>query len=184
MTSAGDDRPGAGGAPTAHRRRLFFALVPDQALRARLAAALHPVLEPVGGRHVPAERLHLTLVFLGEVAADRIPGVASAAGGVRATPFELVCDHTGHWRRAGILWLGPRPCAGLDALHAALRTAIASCGIPLEDRPYRPHVTLARKLRRPPPPVAIGPIAWPVRDFVLMESAGEGYLELARWDLE
>lgn len=165
------------------RHRVFFALDPDEALRTRLADALRPVLAPADGRPVPADRLHLTLVFLGELAPAAIPCVRAAAGRVRAAPFELVFDHTGYWRRAGVMWLGARPCAALDTLHAALRAELVPCAIPLEERPYRPHVTLVRKLNRTPPLGAVEPVAWRVSDYVLMESTGDGYRVLHRWPL-
>lgn len=165
------------------KRRLFFALDPDESLRARLAGALLPMLTRAGGRPVPAERLHLTLVFLGELAPAAIPCVLAAAGRVRAAPFELILDHTGYWRRAGVMWLGARPCAALDALHDALRAELVSCAIPLEDRPYRPHVTFVRRLYRAPSLGAVEPLAWQVREYVLMESTGSGYRVLDRWEL-
>lgn len=140
-------------------------------------------LAPVGGRPVPPDKWHVTLVFLGSVEAAVIPCLKAAATRVRAVPFELVFDHTGYWRQARAMWMGPRPSTALDDLHAALRAGIAPCGIALEDRPFRPHLTLVRKLARSPPPTPISPVTWTVREFVLMESVAGGYARLARWEM-
>lgn len=167
------------------RRRLFFALLPDEVLRARLAADLRPVVAVSPGRAVSAERLHITLLFLGGVAPEKLPCVETVAARVSAACFTLVLDRIGYWRHAGVLWLGPQPSPALDALHAALAAEIAGCAIALEDRPYRPHLTLMRGLRRQPVPLPDLPAAvrWEARDWALMESTSFGYRELGRWPL-
>lgn len=166
------------------RRRLFFALLPDEELRMRLTAALRPILAGLPGRAVAAERLHITLLFLGEPAPETLPCIEVAAARVRGERFTLMLDRIAWWRHAGVLWLGPQPSAPLAALHTALAGEIAGCAIPLEARPYRPHLTLMRRLRRPPEPLPqVVPLRWEVRDWVLMESTPAGYRALGNWPL-
>jgi 2'-5' RNA ligase len=181
--SASQERESASGAVAS--RRLFFALLPDGELRARLAAELRPVLAGLPGRAVSAERLHITLLFLGTLESRQQACVEAAAARVHAAPFTLVLDRIDYWRHAGVLWLGPRPSAALDALHLAIAAAIAGCAIPLETRPYRPHLTLMRGLRRPPAPLPLAPAAvrWEARDWALMESTPAGYRMLGSWPL-
>lgn len=179
-TRGATDRGGRG-------HRLFFALWPDDEQRMRLERALRPLLERTGGRHVPATRLHLTLVFLEDVPPAGLDCLRSAAESVRLAPFELFFDRIGYWRHAQVLWLGPRPEAALDALHHRLRAALAPCGLPLEQREFRPHVTLARRLHRRPRATTIEPVAWPVTRFSLIEShstsGGMEYTEIGAWPL-
>jgi 2'-5' RNA ligase len=98
---------------------------------------------------VPAERLHATVRFIGEVDAARAEAIAAAlAPDVPLAPFELTLERVGTFPGHGpprVLWAGVG--AGADALAAVEREVsmrLDRCGIPREDRPYHPHVTLAR----------------------------------------
>jgi len=167
--------------------RLFFALWPDDSARAALAPLAKRVAGEGGGRPVPAPNLHLTLAFLGEVAPDRVEAAKSAASGIRGERFELVLDRVGAFRRAGVGWAGPAqaPRALLD-LQSALDSALRAAGFKLEDRPFAPHLTLARKLGRPVAAASIEPVAWLVGRFALVESARDerAYRDVATWKLE
>lgn len=180
------DRPGDESADR-NRRRLFLALRPNEALRAQLDRRLRKMLPRGIGRRIPVDDLHITLVFIGQVSGDIRACIRRAAGEVQGRRFELVLDRIGHWRRPRILWLGPAHTpAELFALVGALRERVAECGIPPEDRPYQTHMTLARKVQRPPN-LVVEPLVWPVDSFSLMESAsaseGVRYRELAVWPL-
>lgn len=93
------------------------------------------------------EHLHLTLEFLGEV-RDPAPVIA-AMERVKGVPFPLMFTAPGRFSRRGgdILWMGVAPSAPLMDLQAQLHEALERAGCSLEQRPYRPHVTLARRLR-------------------------------------
>ena len=70
-------------------------------------------------------------------------------------------------------------------LHAALEAQLRGRGFVLEDRPFAPHVTLARKVRRSVPRSPVTPIRWPAREIALVPS-GEGtgrYTIIGRWEL-
>lgn len=166
--------------------RLFFAAWPDARVRSRIDAAAHALARDAGlrGRRVRAERLHLTLHFLGAVADD---GAAALAAGseVLAPPFDLVLDRAGAFARARVAWLGSTsvPRALLD-LHERLRDALRARGLPVESRAYAPHVTVQRDVRIAVPETTIVPIAWHVDAFVLIDSRPDrGYVEMGRWPL-
>lgn len=165
-------------------RRLFFALWPDDGARAALAALGRRVAGESGGRAVPAANLHLTLAFLGDVPperADLLPAVASAVDGAA---FDLVLDRLGAFPRAGVGWVGPSQVpAALTQLQSALATALLEAGFGLEDRPFAPHLTLARRIVRAVDPVAVEPVAWRADRFALVESARgpEPYREVGSW---
>ena len=74
----------------------------------------------------------------------------------------------------------------LPRLHARIETGLNALGIETEARTYKPHVTLARKVRKPPAVTELAPVDWPVRELVLVESragAAPMYQPLARWVL-
>lgn len=182
--NAGSDCETAGG----RARRLFLALWPDAALRERIEQTLFPSLPAAAGRPVPAGNLHLTLVFLGAIAGDRLVCIEDAAAGARAEPFELVLDRLGWWRQSQVLWLGARETPPvLDALVGALRNGLVACGFTPESRPFRAHMTLIRKVRRRPPLPHCEPLRWRPDALVLIESTtipgGVRYTRLATWPI-
>ena len=166
--------------------RLFFALWPDEPARAALAPLARRVALEGGGRAVPGANLHLTLAFLGDVPQDRVDAAKAAASGIRGDRFELVLDRTGAFRRSGVGWAGPAKAPGeLVTLQSALDSALRASGFALEDRPFAPHLTLARKLVRPVATTQIEPVAWRVTRFALVASAREkgAYRDVAIWEL-
>jgi 2'-5' RNA ligase len=170
------------------RQRLFFALWPDEAVRARLNQAGEELLGKRVKR-VPAANLHLTLAFAGAVTAPVRHCLEAAAGDIRCPAFNLNIEHVGHWSRPRIFWVGPvHAPPALWSLAGSLKTALGDCGLQTETRPYQPHVTLARKIGRPPEATRIDPVDWSIRHFCLLESViGPGaasYQILGCWKLE
>jgi 2'-5' RNA ligase len=166
--------------------RVFFALWPDEPARAKLAALAGRVADEGGGRPVPAANLHLTLAFLGDVPEDRVGAAKRVASGIRGPAFELALDRLGSFRRAGVGWAGPScPPGELAGVQSALERALRSAGFVLEERPFAPHLTLARKLVRPVAAMAIDPVAWRVWGFALVESTRgkSAYAQVAGWEL-
>ncbi len=152
--------------------RLFFALWPDDTLRAQIVETrkLIPGLDQ--GRLLVAGNLHLTLHFLGNIDLDRIECFIRQARKVRAQPFSLELDTPGYFKKARVLWLGCQqlPTALVD-LHRQLGRHLETCEFKVEERPYNPHMTLARKInRRPDMPPRVEPLPWQVDKFVLVQS--------------
>ena len=157
-------------------------------MRESLAAAAVDAQALTGGRAIHAEKIHLTLFFVGAFERARIAALEAIGASLRANAFELALDTLGYWRRSGIVWCGARRCpATLARLAAQLRSALEREGVRGEDRPYAPHVTLVRDAARAPREAPFAPCAWAVRDFVLVESepfAGNmRYVVRARWPL-
>jgi 2'-5' RNA ligase len=171
-----------------NRARLFFALWPDEGVRSALAAAAHEAQAQAGGRAVSPEKIHLTLFFIGSTGRARVPAIEALGASLRSSPFELVLDTLGYWRRNGIVWCGAARCPeALARLAADLCEALAREGVRAEERPYVPHVTLVRDAARAPRNIAFAPSAWRAREFVLVESAPDRgsvrYMIRARWPL-
>lgn len=100
-----------------------------------------------GARWVPAEQLHLTLAFLGEVEENRAGELSERLALIHTPPFQLNFSGTGCFpnrRRPRVLWAGLEPHPRLMHLAAGVHGAVLACGIPLEERPFSPHITLAR----------------------------------------
>lgn len=168
--------------------RLFFAVWPDDAVREALAAAVDGVdAFETDGRRTPAAKYHLTLHFLGawSMAPDAVVARCRAvADGIDCSGFHLVVDHAGHFAGARVGWLAPSGNSGLDALWSALAHALDDAGVERRvAESFRPHVTVARGLRAWVDAVPVGPISWPVEDFVLVHSHGGRYEVVGRWPL-
>ncbi|WP_438431780.1 RNA 2',3'-cyclic phosphodiesterase [Gorillibacterium sp. sgz500922] len=95
--------------------------------------------------------LHITLMFLGAVAEDRLPAVqeALAAAADRHAPFPLAVGRLGFFGSPAsprVLFAeleGDR--TALSALAADVTSRLSAIGFPAENRPYSPHITLARR---------------------------------------
>ncbi|MGQ0523613.1 MAG: RNA 2',3'-cyclic phosphodiesterase [Betaproteobacteria bacterium] len=159
-------RPDAGAAV-----RLFFAVWPDEQARAALGALARELSVDCGGRAVRAANLHLTLAFLGDVSAPRMPLIAQAVDAIRVEPFALEFDECGYWRHNRIVWAGATQCPpALRVLVDALGEALQAHGFRREGREYVPHITLLRDARREPKTGMARSIGWRARDFTLVQS--------------
>lgn len=167
--------------------RLFFALWPDEAVRTQLGHLARKLVHK-DGRPVAAENLHITLVFLGSVTAERRACVEAVAGGIRGSGFRLTLNRVGHWPKPRVLWAGPGDMpAELLALVRDLSEGLNACGFTPEARPYQAHLTLARKVSRARPGLMMDPVAWDIDRFCLVRSLtlpeGAHYEVLASWPL-
>lgn len=166
------------GAPPA-TARLFLALWPDPATRQALAAWRDRWAWPAGAAVVPDERLHLTLHFIGPVARERI-GTVQAALEQPCPRFTLGRGQATLWPKGLALWVPDALPPAALALHGALGGTLRAAGLAVEDRPLRPHVTLARKAAGARPPAEALVLDWRVHDIALVESH-QGYRVLARF---
>ena len=159
----------AGSGPEAHR--VFFALWPDEATRSAISRATRDAVRESGGRPIAKERLHLTVAFLGELTSAGLE-VARRVPPISVGVLELTLDALGGWPESRILWLAPsEPPGALDALETTLWDRLAARGFRRpEERAYRPHVTLARRARRPVEAATVAPVRWTVRELALVES--------------
>ncbi len=179
--------------------RAFFAVELPEAVRveaARVAAALRDEVGE-GVRLTPAENLHLTLKFLGDLPQHALPKLLARAAARLAPerPFEVTLAGLGAFpnaRAARVLWVGAaQGAAPLAKLARKLEAAGKGVGAQRERRPFHAHLTLAR-LREPrrvpierlPAPDSSG---FSVEEVVLYESrlssSGASYSPLARLPL-
>lgn len=174
---SGSARPGATDM-TAAPARLFVALWPDAGVRAALAACRDACAWPARAAPVATPKLHLTLHFIGDVAAERLPEIVQGLR-VPAQRFELVLERCVAWP-GGLVVLQPSETPeALLALHAACAGALRALELPVQRRPLRAHVTLARHAsgaRLAPP----APLRWPIDGCCLVRShrADDGRYEV------
>jgi 2'-5' RNA ligase len=154
--------------------RLFVAVWPDAAVRAQLAACRDRWCWPAGAKPVDAAKLHLTLHFIGAFARDRIGTLASSLAALPIEPFDLRGGDGEVWN-GGIAILRIDGGRALATLHERVGDLLTGFGIALDARPFAPHVTLARKARRAPPPAARCELAWRAAAIALVESAVGAY---------
>jgi len=169
-------------------RRLFFAFWPDDATREALVHACRKAVRGSGGRPVAPANLHVTLAFLGSVAEPLLPALREAAATLPGEPVELTFDRIAFWPRPQVLVAAcAAPPPATAELVARLWSRLAPLGIEPDPRPYAPHITLARKVRKPHPDLSMKLVRWPVDDLALVESvtdpAGARYQVLSRWPL-
>jgi len=169
--------------------RLFFALWPDEATRRRIVAVQESLSHEVGGRWMQPDNLHVTLAFLGQVGVDRMPMLRRVAAAALGESVELTLDRVVWWRQPQVLCLttGGVPEA-LLRLMTSLSRGLTQEGIVLDQRPFRVHMTLARKVRQRPPWVKLEPsIPLRVTEFSLVRScrfdSGSTYTRVDVWPL-
>jgi RNA 2',3'-cyclic 3'-phosphodiesterase len=164
-------------------RRLFFALWPDAEQRGALHSATRKSVKSCGGRPVPVQSLHVTLAFLGSVPEGRVPELDRIARRVAdafpaaAQPLLVSFDRLAYWARPQILCaLGTEePAADTDAasapaLAATLKNETVAAGFSPDLKPFRAHVTVARKVAHAPSALALQPVLWRFDAFALIES--------------
>lgn len=172
--------------PAAHR--LFFAFWPDDSMREALAHLTRKAARASGGRPVPVENLHSTAVFLGSVHDDRLPSVSAAASELQHAPVQLTFDRLEHWAKPALLCLGcTKPQQPASDLVASLSKLLIGQGLAPDLKPFRPHVTIARKVARPHEVGPVHPIDWRIDQLALVESVtapeGPRYTVLQQWPL-
>jgi len=156
------------------RKRLFFALWPDARQREQLHDVVAAQARHVEGRRVPRGNWHVTLAFIGSFPVAKTAALLARSSDVRAESVQLRFDRIEYWARARIACLAPASIpAGLQRLVTALNGLLAEFGHQPEQRPYRPHLTLARAARAFETERLAQPLTLEWSDFDLVESIRE-----------
>lgn len=161
--------------------RLFFAVWPPP----ETARALEGWASAFEGRATPADKIHLTLAFLGAAAPEK---AIAAARHVQAEPHRLPIETAKYWKHNRVLWAGPRATPPqLKALVDALHFELYRAEYILERRPFAAHITLVRTPRAPRALPPLPKLEWPVAEFTLVRSTvsskGSVYEVIERFSL-
>jgi len=175
--------------------RLFFALTPTAAQSAELIERVGPLVEKLRAQRVSPENLHATLCFIGSVAAEKLAQLQDIAAKLRGGRTTLRFDALEHWQKARVLCAtaADTSAAPARALASQLASSATAAGFSPDQKPFRPHLTLARKVH----PARATACDWPraltptfIVDcdrFVLMESrrgeSGSIYSVVDSWPL-
>lgn len=149
--------------------RCFLAAWPDEAVRERCAELIRSVRPHAEhGRVMRLENLHLTLAFIGELQDARGARVAAACAALPAIEYDWRLDVIGFFPRPRVLWAGGPDSAELEQLAGSARGLLDALKVNYDRKPFVPHVTLLRDVRRFDGPKEIAPpIAWPIREIGL-----------------
>jgi len=125
--------------------RLFIAVNFDEGTKAKLLQAQAALRQASArGNFTRPENLHLTLVFLGETPTGRVREIQRvmdcAPAGMFTLQFEGMSKFGDTW------WVGIRQNPALTGLYNHLVQGLKAGGFPIETRPFKPHLTLAREV--------------------------------------
>jgi 2'-5' RNA ligase len=128
--------------------RIFIGIDLDPEVRERISRFLEGVESFAPDvRWVRPESLHITLKFIGEQTPERVEAITERLRRVDGGAFEIRSGGYGFFPTAKaprVFWIGIHGGPQLAELAQSIDTATAELGIPREDRPYSPHLTLAR----------------------------------------
>ena len=97
-----------------------------------------------GLRWSAPESWHITLQFLGSATAEQFDCLAVRLAEVRSGPVPVRLGGLDVFERAGVFVAEVELTPELVTLQKRVTAATAHCGFQAEDRPYHPHITLAR----------------------------------------
>jgi 2'-5' RNA ligase len=129
--------------------RLFVALEIPSAVRENLASFVEQ-LRPLApqSRWVRTENLHVTLKFIGETPSEKLDAIRAALATARSPQAVPIKFHgLGFFpnaKRPRVFWAGMEATPNLKTLVSDIERAMEKLGIPPEQRPFSPHLTLAR----------------------------------------
>src|ERR1700682_1927869 len=129
--------------------RLFIALEVPEALRENLASVQTKLRAPgTEFRWVRPENFHVTLKFIGGASREELEGITEVLRAVRPDG-AVKADFRGlghYWnaKRGGVFWATMEASDGLKQLARQINLRLSHLGMPADERPFLPHLTLAR----------------------------------------
>jgi len=169
--------------------RLFFAIWPSEAERAAMRAAAARLVLDERSRRVGAEEFHVTVAFVGAVAAARRDELRRIGAGCARGPCRLQFDAYEYWPKPQVVVAAARQIPpSLERLWRRLHERLATAGFALDPKRLRPHVTLARSVGDAPPSLPAPPACvWDALELCLVHSArgraASAYTVVGRWPL-
>ena len=129
--------------------RLFVAVCFPKEVREQLSRIQTGV---VGVNWVPAENLHLTLRFIGEVSESDVEDISSGLAEIRSEPFKINFGELGWFggsKKIRTLWIGINHCSELGRLKRAVDQKLFLSGMGRAAKSFVPHVSLGRVREKP-----------------------------------
>jgi 2'-5' RNA ligase len=128
--------------------RIFIGIDLDSEVRTRISRFLEGVESfAPEARWMRPESLHVTLKFLGEQKPEQVEAITEGLERIEGTAFRIRFAGYGFFptaKAARVFWIRIHAGPPLAELAGNIDAAVAELGVPREDRPYSPHLTLAR----------------------------------------
>lgn len=157
------------------QRRVFFALPCSKMEKATVAQWRETHLQDLHAHWVPEANLHLTLAFIGEAGQNHLDRLLALGDCIHGQAFKINLTRLGQWGRGKVVWLAPDETpAELVELVKALNAGLEELELPTDNRPYRPHLTLARHARVHGLADVQPDIELKIDSFALFESVPDG----------
>ena len=124
--------------------RLFVALDLSDDIKQQLGALQFGL---PGAHWSKPENAHVTLCFLGEMSEADMVDLGIALGKIKCPAFDVQIEGVGVFgnaKRPRILWAGVKQTDAITHLQQKVATIAIRHGIRLEDRKFKPHITLGR----------------------------------------
>lgn len=133
--------------------RAFIALEVPDGTTSQIADMARQLSARVHGRFLPRHTYHLTMAFLGDVDEAKIRRAMDAleAACGQAKPIELRFRGLGTFGKPqdATLWMDMEPTSALMQLAAAIRENLERESVPFDEKPFKPHITIARRAKIP-----------------------------------
>ncbi len=128
--------------------RLFTAVdIPDN-VKDGLAKTMERLRPAADLTWTKVDKLHITTKFIGGFPPDRMPEMTAVLNSVGSPGVIPITVRGLHWapdaRHPRMVWARVEAGPGLASLAQETEQAVKSLGVPVEDRKYSPHLTLAR----------------------------------------
>lgn len=128
---------------------MFIAINFEEEVKDKIEDVIDEVrLYSTQGRFTSKEHMHLTLEFLGEIPINRVEKIKHVMDGLECKEFKMDIQDIGLFKRAGgdIYWIGIENNDSLLEIQSILHEELIRERFKLESRPYKPHITIGRKV--------------------------------------
>jgi RNA 2',3'-cyclic 3'-phosphodiesterase len=165
-------------------KRLFFALWPDEYTWQQCVNISNALVSPQSQPIQPAN-IHVTLLFLGNIDSDKEERLKQALATIQVPKITLQFDSLSFWAKPRILCLTAKESSPeIETIVETLSRMARDLSIPIDDRQFKPHVTLVKKAKTQIP-LEFKPIVWQAHYFCLVESClfsnGIEYRIVEKW---
>jgi RNA 2',3'-cyclic 3'-phosphodiesterase len=131
-------------------KRIFIAVkVNPEETFLKMISYFKSVLNSENIKWINPENIHITLAFLGDTEDELIKDISSMLNKVCGNSgyFDLTIRGTGVFRNINdprIIWTNIDHSEKINALTDKILTGLANLNIKLEDKPFKPHITIGR----------------------------------------
>ena len=123
--------------------RLFIAINFSDEIKTTLLGAVRELKsQAISGNFTRPENLHLTLAFIGET--DNVAAVRKVLDNINESSFDMTVKGSGNF--GNLFWVGIENNPKLKNLAEEIKRDLRECGFEIEDKAFKPHITLARQL--------------------------------------